>query len=321
MRAKLQKYTDRLIRRGWAAGLPVTGIFILLACGCSLGSRHPEVQLAMEMLRVERDAAEDQFYDLKQEHDEALWKIEELETQLKGIQEAPSAKGVSHEWLEPLQDSQAGRQMGTTVAHVEAISLPSPDALNTGDSNGRFSEVKAIEIDPHLTRGFDSHGKSGDDGIVVALKPVDKQGDFLPIAAPVTVSLIDPARNGIRQRVGLWKFSAQQVANRLDSESSVFLFRLPWQRAAPIHPELKLFVRFQADDGKREAEMDFQAVLDGQPRSRWTPISGEKNVAAASDGHPPARLQLKQTVVGKSNDSEEEPPVDRIARPVWSPIR
>ena len=243
----------------------------LIPAGCSFGPQSPNVRNALDMLRIERDAAEDQYYQLNENHDEALWTIEDLESSLKGIQEENGSNNALNEPLELLNP------VGDEVTQFQSPDEPTGTIQTTSFVDSNQSEVSEISIDAQLTRGFDSHGKSGDDGIVVAIKPTNESGEFVPIAAPVTISLIDPARNGLRQRVGLWKFTSQQVANRFDRQESAFVFRMPWQRNAPINSNLKLFVRFQANDGKRETEMDLNVVLDGQPRSRWTQVDEPTN--------------------------------------------
>lgn len=331
--------------------------------GCSFGPRNPNVQNALDMLRIERDAAEDQYYSLKQRHDEALWQIEDLEAQLKKIQEQAPASGVSYEQLEDLEmldevDAEAGlnaysdqdsemltdsnwvdprsvrvsntrapvrtapdsRSPAAPAIKAPATDIPANDAA--ASRNEEESEVSSIDIDTLMTRGFDSHGKTGDDGLLVAIRPLDESGQFVPIAAPVTISLIDPARNGIRQRVGLWKFSSEQVASRIDFDKQVFLFRLPWQRQTPINPDLKLFVRFQADDGKRESEMDIRVVLDDTPRSGWTPVGPANDDIDLS---PPRIASVPRSESDEPAKSGASSPATessiQIARPEWSPIR
>ena len=274
------------------------------------------------MLRIERDAAEDEYYDLKQKHDEAMWQIEDLESQIKSMQESGAAASVSHEEdLLPLEDVEP---VATAPNNYEPVVLQSDAPVAIGE---RQSEVAYVDIDTRLTRGFDSHGKPGDDGVVVAIKPMDEAGQFLPIAAPVQISLIDPARSGIRQRVGLWSFNSQQVASRIDHKNGAFLFRLPWQRSAPLHSDLKLFVRFQADDGKRETEMDLAVSVDGQPvppsqpTSQWTEVKKSDDASTGSYDLSPSTIQSPLVDTNLSAPSKSTDSPLRVARPEWSPYR
>lgn len=301
------------------AGLSIVA---LIQAGCSFGPQSPNVRNALDMLRIERDAAEDQYYDLKEKHEKALWKIEDLESSLKGIQEQTIQKpsAANETFAEPLELLDAA---GDGITQFQSPPQPTGKIQPASFVEPNQSEVNEIRIDPQMTRGFDSHGKSGDDGIVVAVQPTDQTGEFVPIAAPITVSLIDPSRNGIRQRVGLWKFTSQQVANRFDRQNSAFVFRMPWQRNAPINSNLKLFVRFQANDGKRETSMDLNVVLDGQPRARWTQVDESTDSNSAS----PRTVHLTPASPSTGTDATQITPVQqedssiRIARPIWSPTR
>lgn len=336
----------------------------LMQAGCSLGRNHPDIQNALEMARIERDAAEDHYYELKHQHDEALWKIEDLETQLKGIQEdsgnATSASHLmpergahtfEHEPLEVIDDLDGSSASSPNEFPSRNESPRNKVSLVTAETESVQSEVSYIDIDPQLTRGFDSHGKSGDDGIVVAIKPMDSNEKFVAIAAPLTVSLIDPSQQGIRQRVGLWKFTAKQVANRIDHQASAFVFRLPWQRNAPQSSQLKLFVRYQANDGKRETNMDLFVGLDGAPRvqgarpqssgtsastsqtppSKWTEVSqpgknidlSPQSVIVDSGSINGASLDTNRpnSTTGLSGTTTQGTSSTRVARPEWSPYR
>ena len=306
--------------------------------GCSFGPNSPNVRNALDMLRVERDAAEDEYYALKQEHDEALWKIEDLESQLKSLQEDNRNVGVSFEQMEPIDSVDRGFNTSfEDVGYKNDAPAPSGDpgpnenadyveparVRHSGSSlrksqGGEESEVSYIDIETRMTRGFDSHGKSGDDGIVVAIKPMDSSDQFLAIAAPVTISLIDPARDGIRQRVGLWKFTAKQVANRVDFKNKVFLFRLPWQRSAPTNSDLKLFIRYEANDGKREAEMDLPVALDNAPKSSWQTVEAGPDSENVS---PSTTFTMSDSDANSPAASKSSGSTLKIARPEWSPYR
>lgn len=324
----------RVLRR------PILAIagFCLIVTGCSFGPNNPNVRNALEMLRIERDAAEDEYYNLKHKHDEALWRIEDLENQLKSIQEESPAD-FPEPGLDPLQPADDAtalldqrQNLPESAPSVERPNVPETDTVKAsydeskaGDSR---SDVDRIVIDKALTRGFDSHGKSGDDGVVIAIEPQDENGVTIPVAAPVTISLIDPSRKGIRQRVGLWKFTARQVAARYDSSQQVFLFRLPWQRNAPINSRLKLFVRFQANDGNRELESDLEVALDDQPRKDWTVVDSDEGRQPETESIPSvASLNGSRSVDGRIHSSNESDSTTAgggnsgIVRPKWSPDR
>lgn len=154
-----------------------------------------------------------------------------------------------------------------------------------------------FEIDSRQTRGYDSDGFPGDDGVVLRLLPRFEQrgGEAL---GELTFSVIDPEEPQQSQRLGLWKFSPEEVASlvRQDGSGSVIDARLPWQRGPARHENLLLFVRLRTADGR---------TIE---RSASFPVATE-NAASGGAGSP-----------------EADPPIesggqaDRNA-PNWRPIR
>ena len=67
--------------------LGLMSLGLMLATGCKLGRNDPQIQNAFEMLRIERDAAEDQYYQAKMQQEKAQWRIEDLEEQLKQVRD------------------------------------------------------------------------------------------------------------------------------------------------------------------------------------------------------------------------------------------
>ena len=66
-------------------------------------------------------------------------------------------------------------------------------------------------------------------------------GEFIPIAGRVMISLLDPAQKGQAQRVAMWDFTAEHVAQRMvrsDKDGRGILLYLPWQTVTPKNTRL-----------------------------------------------------------------------------------
>jgi hypothetical protein len=296
-------------------GLLASVAFCSLA-GCRMGFNHPQIQNALEMSRVERDAAEDQYYQLKKEYDEAVLQIDDLKNELQQRQ-APSTDEASQ--LAPLNDVSSNTYPQIKPSEKYPVEQVSSTIGFDRDSNA--SEISELTIALNQTRGFDSHGKSGDDGIIVALKPLDKNGRFINTPGTTTISLIDPALTGIRQRVGLWRFSAEEVRERIDPESETFVFRLPWQRTNPKNSRLKLFARIQTENARLESESDVNLVLDGEPRSRWTNISATPDSKSPDSKSPDSKSQDSKSQASGSLNSDQGRSVAMIPSDTSLPVK
>jgi hypothetical protein len=124
-----------------------------------------------------------------------------------------------------------------------------------------------FEIDARQTRGFDSDGLPGDEGVAIRLLPRLDQRDVGRLGE-LTVSVIDPDQPQSSQRLGLWKYSSEEVASlvRQDGNGLVVDARLPWQRGPARHENLLLFVRLRTSDGRTiERSASFTVATDQTP--------------------------------------------------------
>jgi hypothetical protein len=118
------------------------------------------------------------------------------------------------------------------------------------------------------TRGIDTDGVPGDDGVLVVLEARNNRGEAVVPAAEVTVVVIDPAIEGEGGRYARWDFEPDGTAalyRPADArESGGAYFDLAWPDAPPAHDRLKLFIRLTTADGRRlEASRDLVVDLKG----------------------------------------------------------
>ena len=102
-----------------------------------------------------------------------------------------------------------------------------------------------LEIDK-LTGGYDSDGKPGDDGVVVYLKPVDKDGDVLKIPGDITIQLYDLAAPPAQNFIGEYKVPVDQVGKLWHGKlwTNHYAIKCPWPHGPPKHPEVTVRVLF-----------------------------------------------------------------------------
>ncbi|MEZ6105103.1 MAG: hypothetical protein R3B96_03090 [Pirellulaceae bacterium] len=188
-------------------------------------------------------------------------------------------------------------------------------------------EVTEITIDPRQTRGFDRDGVIGDEGIVLVVHPRNQMGQSLPVFAPVLVSIIDPAEVDEAQRVGLWEFSAEELAYRQPPAAingQGMAIRLTWPNGKPNHERLTVFVRYEADSGRTlEAKREVTINLGTDDQSAWS----IRSTPLRSAQQPPSRPRpSSDTTVPSPRGATparqvSETTAPRTSRPTWSPLR
>jgi hypothetical protein len=297
-------------------------LMLLLACLCGGGCRqNPHMNVHVEMLNAEKRALEDQIYALQYDYDAKEAEVQRLMDEVDRLRNrAGSATGEEiqddSEFTPPsielpdeseeIPDLAPPKvEPGTPEEDPGDFMLPTltldasrePTALDPPDPH-----VDHIAINREATRGIDLDEYPGDDGIQVVFEPRNPDGDFVPLAGPVSVVLLDAAEpQGEQQRVARWDLEASEVDGLIrdsESERGIYL-TLPWPQRAPRHRHLHLFLRYETVDGRRHQA---EQVVSIQPsaqvtRDSWTPRPKEQP-DAASDAH---RI--------------------RIARPEWSPYR
>lgn len=150
----------------------------------------------------------------------------------------------------PEGDQSNGFRRPVNQVGAEATVDSAPPAARRMTSPERAGPVD-FEIDARQTRGFDSDGFPGDDGVAIRLLPrFDQRAPGM--LGELTFSVIDPDQPQDSQRLGLWKYTPEESARlvRQDGSGAVIEARLPWQRGPARHENLLLFVRLRTPDGR-----------------------------------------------------------------------
>lgn len=164
---------------------------------------------------------------------------------------------------------------------------PLPRPLGNSDDRQESTENAAAEIVPSLdnhdvvreltlqrslTSGYNADGQLGDEGITVCLRPQDATGRFVPIAAPVSIVVLDPAEEGEAARVARWDFTGEQIASsyRRSALGEGAYLAMVWPKEAPKHEQLHLFVRLNTDDGRKlQVDQPIQVAVAGSALKKW----------------------------------------------------
>jgi hypothetical protein len=340
--------------------LAVIALVLVVALGCSPNRRRSDAY--QELLDAEKRFLEDQLYKLdyeidvlKEKHDSTLRENEALRRALAESRDGgdspngagggstirprldgditppqidlgePTAPGINLPPITPPSELEPDLPMGDAPMPPAAPGLDNP----AGHDEPADPLITQIHLHPLLTGGADFDGKPGDDGVSVVIEPRNGIDEFVPVAGPISLVVLDPEKQGEAARVARWDFTAHEARDLMTR--SVFgrgiHLQLPWPGEAPENSRLRLFVRYTAPDGTHlEAEREFFAEPPGRVARHWTPLApsgGEVDLASHIPIHPgaaeprpavaPPRIAKQPPSAGQISD---EP-----ARPQWRPYR
>ncbi|MCY2964566.1 MAG: hypothetical protein NT069_13190 [Planctomycetota bacterium] len=117
------------------------------------------------------------------------------------------------------------------------------------------------------------------------LTPLDEHGDLVKLPGDTEIELLDLSHTGDDQRLGLWRFSADQLAASWHKGviGSGFLLRLPWQKV-PTNDKLTLVARLKSADGRK---------FDATTQLTVSPPAESAMVAERMDDIPPSKYRIK----------------------------
>ena len=211
--------------------------------------------------------------------------------------------------------------------HLMTEPVSAPAHLQPADP-----QVTHVQIDPLRTGGSNFDDDVGDDGITLVLEPRNEAGEFVPLAGPLSIVVLDYGlrREGEAARLGRWELDAQQVERSMinnDLERGVHL-RLAWSDRKPTGSKLMVAVRYTTSDGRElEAQRDIFITLPGQFSQRWTPRSRTRTPDRNNDRLDIAREPSETDGASlerrdrRSNAADVRPASFAAERPIWRPYR
>jgi hypothetical protein len=206
--------------------------------------------------------------------------------------------------------------------------------------------VTHIHLNPLHTCGMDFDHAPGDDGLSILIEPRNGANQFVPLACPVSVVVLDPSKNGDDARVARWDFSQAQTAEKLQQgDLRGIHLKLPWPAKPPENVRLEVFVRYETPAGKKlQAEKEIFATLPGQYSQRWTPRPAERqrkkpSEALVAETNEPRIAAAPPPLTAIESPAEKKPaeksprlnappaglserqPGEKPAKPKWAPTR
>jgi regulator of replication initiation timing len=247
---------------------------------------------------------------------------------------APMAPSVPMTFISPVDPPSAEPSLLSLLPPEADAKLSSqvssgPERLAVEPTDPRVTQ---IYLDPLLTSGSDFDRQPGDDGVIVAVQPRNQENQFVSLAGPISVALIDPTQDQATARVARWDLEARDIeqAIRASNDPGIRL-RLPWPNGAPQNSRLQLFVRYTTLDGRKlEASREIFIALPGQTSQRWTPrSSGRPRILASTETtthrDQPIPTEPPTTNLQPASHSQDiDSTLDDIspsAPPAWQPQR
>ena len=103
------------------------------------------------------------------------------------------------------------------------------------------------------------------DGLYLVLSPVDETGQHVTADTPLSIVVLDPAREGDAARLGRWDFEPGEVrVSYREAPTPSFQLPILWQDKRPAGDEVAVFIRFTLEDGT-QLQSDVMIPLT-QPR-------------------------------------------------------
>jgi hypothetical protein len=178
-----------------------------------------------------------------------------------------------------------------------------------------LSRVAGIQFNSMMTGGRDSDGEPGHDVITAILAPHDRDGDLVKLGGELEIEVLDLTRPAEQQRIGNWKYSADQARELWHSGflASGFQVDLP-VGSAPKSGEVILHGRLLTADGRQfdttcPVALASAATVANAPRPLPTPRQSRPVSTAKHKGSPATG---RTEIVMASAEVRDEKPSRRI---------
>ncbi len=174
---------------------------------------------------------------------------------------------------------------------IELLPVPAPSAAPSTDQDVRAptvpdpisprpvnKKVTHLFVNPTQTGAANFDGRPGDDGLRLVLEPRNSDNEYVAEAGALSIVLLDPDKQGEGARIARWDFDQSNSRQLLAaSDGRGIKLEVPWPAAPPVANKLKLFVRYETDDGRKlTADRDIYLNAQAQAVSGWTPRSVER---------------------------------------------
>ena len=226
------------------------------------------------------------------------------------------------------------------TGHEQNVAVSAAREPEVADKN-----VTHIHLHPLHTCGTDFDHAPGDDGLSILIEPRNAANQFVPLAGPVSVVVLNPSKNGDDARLARWDFTAAEATEKLVKGATRGIhLKLPWPAKPPESARLEVFVRYETPEGKKlQGEKEVFVALPGQFSQRWTPRPADRQRKSRSEttvaaneprvaAVPPALTPIEppaENPAAENTPPRLTPPAglserqagEKPAKPKWSPTR
>lgn len=190
-----------------------------------------------------------------------------------------------------------------------------------------LTDTRVVELAFHssLSRAANFDDEMDDDGLYLLLQPKNESGQVVPIAADLSVVVLDPARTGSDARISRRDYSANEVKSKLQlsGKHQGIHLTMPWNGPDPEADRVIVFARYTFPDGRQViGEKTIFVSSQGGLRTVWAPRAkssdeGDGSVRSASH-QSPLRPSESSSVIpagGSSSTRIVRPPVGSTTSP------
>jgi hypothetical protein len=199
-------------------------------------------------------------------------------------------------------DEELGRIPASKNARRKAARSTDPQSLEASSAVSQASYAQDANSSPHAPRedasvpldqrmteisfvrpfsiALDLDGQPGDDAVRLVLQPRNAAGEFLAQPAELTVSILDPEVQDESGRIGIWRFTPQQIEQAIKKQGNAkgIHVDISLEGKVPAGKKVLVFVRYQTADGRRvESNYEYTLSAPGDLDSKWLPRAGNSS--------------------------------------------
>ncbi|MEP0847150.1 MAG: hypothetical protein HRF50_10080 [Phycisphaerae bacterium] len=145
------------------------------------------------------------------------------------------------------QLADTSRQLAEHQAAIDELNRQLQAARGfTDDDLKRIFYPEKLVIDS-LSGGEDYDGKTGDDGVTVYLRPIDRVGDTVKVAGDIRIELYDLAAPADAKLLGEYNIGVDKASEFWYGKlmTNHYTIRCPWQKIVPANPEITVRATFR----------------------------------------------------------------------------
>lgn len=157
-----------------------------------------------------------------------------------------------------------------------------PEVENDSASDMVDAHVTHIVAKGRLARGKGFEEEQTNADVLVLVEPRNADGNYVALAGPTSIVVLDAEKRGEEARVARWDFDAAETRRRLRESAAGrgAHFSLDWPGATPQSEKLYLFVRYVTVEGRKlEADVPLETNSSGATNGQWRVVKPKSRLA------------------------------------------